>query len=279
MNRLASLTACLCVYLGLAVGYGADTPAKEQPVYVYLYTRIDDHVNHELSEDRVKRTIANLDRIGRANPGVTPSCVFLVSGASSEMFQQRDDAAKYLTTLKEGVRRGVWEIGYDGENEPTHLVRPQPNFRGAKTGDDRWMARTQAFGWFLNEYKHRLTGEPDPSRPGGLKLTQQVMGPVVSVSGVVTMELGSDSEAANLIRQQAPGAILPGLPESDTWPARNLDGYWRVDRRIQPDDEPGSQFCAGSLLAGRFRALVQHDARWSKDCDRQWRFRGVPKLS
>jgi len=247
-------TLCLFALLGSAVSLAADSPAAQrQPVFVYLYTRLDDHINWEYSEDRFKRILPLLERLEQAKPATKPSCLLLVSGASTEMFAQRDQATHILSSIKDATRRGLVEVGYDGENEPTHLVRPLPNFRNAKTPDDRWLARGEAFGWFLNEYKDRLRGDPDPSRPGGLKYTQQVFGEAATVFGVVTMELGSDAEAAHQIRQLNQTAILPGIPENDTWPARNLDGFGGSAQTFselmspQPDAAPEMYYLANYL--------------------------------
>lgn len=228
---------------GALAGFAADaTAAQRQPVLVYLYTRMDDHINWEFSEDRFKRVLPVLERIGKVRPEAKPSCLLLVSGASTEMLVERDGATKVLSSIKEARQRGLVEVGYDGENEPTHLVRPLPNFRNAKSPQDRWLARTEAYNWFLNEHKHRLNGEPDPSRPGGLKYMQQVFGEAATVFGVVTMELGSDPELAHQVRLMNQNAILPGIPENDTWPARNLDGFGGSVQNFSDMMSPGAEF-------------------------------------
>ena len=241
---------------GAGVCLAADAPAsKQQPVFVYLYTRMDDHVNWEYSEDRFHRILPILERLRAAKPELAPSCLLLVSGASTEMLAQRDAATKVLTSIKEAKSKGWVEVGYDGENEPSHLVRPQPNFRSATTPDARWMARSDPYGWFLSDYKNRLTGEPDASRPGGLKYVQQVFGPAATVFGVVTMELGGDPEAANQIRALNQTAILPGLPEGDTWPARNLDGFGGSVLGFSNGMSPGPQFAPELYFQSGFLRL------------------------
>lgn len=115
-------------------------------------------------------------------------------------------------------------MGYDGTNEPTYLTRPQPNFRRAKTPQERWLARAEAAEWFLTEHKDFRTGEPDPSRSGGLKRTQEVFGEVAFIAGA-TNDVGNDPELVQQIGRYNHNAILAGLPEPQTYPARTIEGY------------------------------------------------------
>jgi len=203
--------------------WAAAAPAKA-PVYIYLFSRMDDHINLERTEEHLRRTLPMLERQRERHPryGVAISCRF--SGTVSHLLAERNRAHQLVDRINESVRRGVAEIGYDGSEEPTILTRPQPNFRRARTPQDRWLARAEAAEWFLTEFKHFLTGEPDPSRPGGLAKTQEVFGEAAFVGGV-SRELGSDSEIVHQLRRLNRNAMMPGIPEPHTYPARNLHGF------------------------------------------------------
>ncbi|HBY62693.1 MAG TPA: hypothetical protein DEH78_22960 [Solibacterales bacterium] len=206
-----------------AVGH-AEAPPTPQPVYVYLESRIDDHLNPEIGDQKLRRTVSLLERLRQSNPRFRPSCVYSVTGAVSQLFSTYNAGNKIVDSMKAAVTGEVIEVGYDGAAEPTDRQRPRPNFRTGNSPEDRWRARSQALDWFLTEFKNFITGEPDPTVAGGLKRTQEVFGEVVWISGV-SEELGGDPELVHLLNRYNRSAILPGLPESHTYPARNVHGY------------------------------------------------------
>ena len=177
-----------------------------------------------MSEDRVRRTMAIAERLRQRHPDARASCLIYFTGMVSDLLAQRDPAHGLVAHLLDRVREGVVEIGYDGAEEPTYWMRPQPNFRKARSAQDRWLARGEVASWFLNEYKHFMTGEPDPSRPGGLKKTHEVFRDAAAVRGY-SLDLGGDAEWLHHIRRFTATAILPGFAEGHTWPARTLHGY------------------------------------------------------
>src|SRR5262249_54371571 len=143
------------------------------------------------------------------------------------------------------------EVGYDGSEEPTFVARPRPNFRFSKTPQQRWLARSEATEWFLTEYKQYLSGEPDPSRSGGLKKTQEIFGETASAAGV-SRELGGDSEAAHEIRRSNKKALLPGFPEGASFPARNLHGYGGSIAAVSSMLSPGPDFAPEVFFQDNF---------------------------
>jgi hypothetical protein len=186
--------------------------------------RTDDHINVNMEEDRRQRAVALVERTHKQYPQSGASLLMQFNGVTALECSLRD-LGRVAERLRDLAKRRVIEIGYDGADEPAYLARPRPDFRQARTPQQRWLARAQPAEWFLTEFKHRLTGEPDPDRPGGLKFVQEVFGPVASITGIITMELGGDSEYAHHVRRMNRDAVLPGIPEDTTWPARNLNGY------------------------------------------------------
>jgi hypothetical protein len=124
--------------------------------------------------------------------------------------------------VKEFAKRGLIEIGYRGADEPTPNMRPQLGFRAGRGSQDWWLARSEAAGQILDDYKDPVSGVTDPKRSGGLKRVKEVLGAVASVSEV-TPETGWDTEFIHQIRKDGMPGIMTGLREPD--PVRNLHGY------------------------------------------------------
>ncbi|MFB3827548.1 MAG: hypothetical protein ACE15B_12315 [Bryobacteraceae bacterium] len=203
---------------------GQSAPFSPRPVYVFLFMRVDDHINVNMEESRWQAAVDLVKRTRKQFPDSGASLLMQFTGATALECSLRD-AGRVALRLRDLAGRQVIELGYDGSDEPAYLARPMPNFRGATTSQQRWLARLQPAEWFLTEYKDLRTGEPDPERPGGLKFVRELFGPLASITGFITMELGGDSEFVHIIRRMNPDALLPGIPEPGTWPARNLNGF------------------------------------------------------
>lgn len=198
--------------------------AADQPVYLHLFTRSTDHVNLDLTEQRIERYLALVERFRTEFPQSRISLSFQFSGTVSDLLMQRNRANHLRDAVLEAQRKQLVEAAYDGYEEPTPLTRPRPNFRFAKTPEQRWRARSEAAGWFLTEYKRFVSGEPDLERSGGLKRMQEVFGEAAYIASVTT-ELGGDPETVDRLRPMNRRAILSGLPETQTLPARNVEGF------------------------------------------------------
>jgi hypothetical protein len=146
------------------------------------------------------------------------------NGATAGFVDSENFSTHFVDTLKDLAKRGLVEIGYDGTDEPTFPARPRPNLRGADTPEKRWLARLQAHEWFLTEWKHPLTGDPDPSRTGGLKRVQEVFGRVDFARGS-TFEPWYTGELVHALEALGVRPVLAGFPEPTVYPTRNLDGY------------------------------------------------------
>ena len=197
---------------------------SQSPVYIQLFSRLDDHLNIEMYEETLERIIQIVEKHRAGHPQARISVLLQFTGAMSEAMSERNNANRLKDRLIELANRGLVEFGYDGTEEPTWRTRPRPNFRSAYGPVERWIARVEPAGWFLSDYKEIRKGIPDASRPGALKRTIQVFGRLTSISGF-SEELGGDPEFSHHIRTYAANAVLPGLPESSTYPARDLNGY------------------------------------------------------
>ena len=199
---------------------------EPQPLLLRLHLYADDHINIQVTEDRVRRTLAMVESLRREYPDSGLSVLYEFTGATSNAFQQRAKASGLLDALKRAAARGEAEFGYNGYHEPTPQMRPRPNLRGAGSGEDRWLRRLESAELFLREYKDELRGTPDPSRTGGLKKTLEVFGNVVSVRGV-ELDVDVHPEVAHLLRRWMVDPIVGGLVPADAYfrPGDYLPGY------------------------------------------------------
>jgi hypothetical protein len=228
----------------------------KQPIYLYLYARITDHVNLGITEDRIHRVLSTVEQYRRAHPEAHATATILFSGAVSEALERRNSQTHIVDFVKGYVQRGIIEVGYDGSDEPTYVSRPAVDFTSISDPERRWVARRAAEEKFLGEGRDPLTGAAEPGKEGGLKRMQQVFGEADCITGINTLmrvglsggllrpvtrarvvdegpkpvflppalmpEVGGDSEAVAIIRTFNPKAIMFGMP--DTNPA-NIPGF------------------------------------------------------
>ena len=227
--------------------------AANEPVFIYLYARVTDHVNLDITEDRLRRLLPMIEKYRKEHPGAHVSATILFSGAVSQALAGRNAQTHIKDFVLDFGRRGVVEFGYDGADEPTYENRPLLDFSNAKSTDDRWIVRESLAEKVLTEARDPLTGAPQAGKAGGLKEMQEVFGKAACVTGVplqfrktemvppphvrsipppgapspampattprvLAPEIGSDSETVRQIRQYDNPAIMFGLP--DTNPAQ-----------------------------------------------------------
>jgi len=218
MKRMSCLKLVLTLLFVAVFG----TPGAEKPpVYVFLHARVTDHVNIQLSEERLRRLLPMLERYGKEHPESHVSATILFSGAISQALADRNAQTGIKDFVLDYVHRGVIELGYDGTDEPTYLRRPVPDLSKAKTAEERWLARGTAAERFLTESRHPWTGGPQPGETGGLKKMQEIFGEAVCVTGLME-ELGSDSEVVQHLSRYNTKAIMFGIPEANP---THIPGY------------------------------------------------------
>ena len=235
------------------LAFAADNTAS-QPVFVYLQAHITDHINPDITEDRLRRLLPMLAKFREAHPGAHVSATILFSGAVSDALAQRNHQTHIVDFVKTYIQRGLIEIGYDGADEPTYATRPVLDFSGAKTVEDRWHVREAAIEKLMQEGRDPLTGKSIPGKDGGLKKVQEVFGRVAYVSGLspnmtigphlanytpgsqtssvapnvattankpripvptIFPEMGVDSEIVYEVHRYNDQALMPGLPEDN----------------------------------------------------------------
>jgi len=208
--------------------------AVTQPVYIYLYSRVTDQVNLDISEARLRRLLPIIERYRTQHPEAHLKATIFFSGASSEALAERNAQTGIKDYVLDFKRRGIIEIGYDGTDEPTYEHRPLAHTLETKAYRERWLERAAEDEKFLSEGRDPLTGDPKPGSAGGLQAMQQVFGKAACITGVsvgaerlhpdpnrdmpgsgpiptVVPEVG-DWEIAPLLRRYNTDAMLFGLP-------------------------------------------------------------------
>ncbi len=198
----------------------ADT-AAQQPLYVYLTADFSDHINLDMTEERLRRLLPMLDSYRKAHPNLSITATVLFNGVVSEALVERNSQTHILDFVKDYIRRGVIEVGYDGFAEPTYDKRPLVQLRNVHTAEQRWEARADTAQKFLSQARDPLTGAPEPGKDGGLKRMQEVFGDAVYITGLtlwgpdlwvhVIPEVGTDTETIYSLRQYNSKAIMAGL--------------------------------------------------------------------
>jgi len=169
--------------IGLLLGsYLAGAPGQ-QPVFIYLYAKVSDHVNLDMTEARLRRILPEVERYRKAHPEAHASATILFSGAVSKALADRNGQTHIVDFVKDYMRRGIIDAGYDGTDEPTYDVRPTLKLSVQQPPQERWKIRQTIADQFLAEARDPLTGAP-ASGSGGLKEMQEVFGKAADIRGL-----------------------------------------------------------------------------------------------
>ncbi len=162
----------------------ANQATTPQPVYFYLYSKVTDHVNMDITEARLRRLLPMIEQFRRENPQAHVSATIFFTGAVSQALSDQNKKTHIKDFVLKYKKMGVIEIGYDGTDEPTYDHRPMiEESIELKQYQDRWLERANEDERFLTEGRDPLTGEPRPGAVGGLKEMQQIFGPAACISG------------------------------------------------------------------------------------------------
>jgi hypothetical protein len=235
--------------IGLLFGAILVGAPSQQPVYIYLFAKVTDHVHLDMTEDRLRHILPEVELYRKAHPEAHASATILFSGAVSKALQDRNGQTHIVDFVKDYIRRGVIEPGYDGTDEPTYDARPLLKLSLLESPQDRWKERQTIADQFLAEARDPLTGAP-ASGTGGLKEMQEVFGKAEFIKGLelaiesyrpprkvkrtpipagtpvpalgefgpklgVFREVGGDTETLQALRKYNTSAIMFGFPATN----------------------------------------------------------------
>jgi hypothetical protein len=165
-----------------------------------------------MSEDRLRRILPEVERYRQLHPEVHTSAIILFSGAVSKALEDRNGKTHIVDFVKDYVRRGVIEVGYDGTDEPTYDVRPTLKLSLIQAPQARWKERQTIADQFFTEARDPLTGAP-ANGTGGLKEMQEVFGKATTFKGL-ELALETYRPAPKVKRTPIPaGTPVPGPDE------------------------------------------------------------------
>ena len=193
-----------------------------QPVFVVLYTQFYDHAHQYPTNERIDMLIPLLEKLRAQYPESRISGLFEFSGAISQVLFEKDAALHKLTKIKQAAGKGLIDVGYTGEEEPSYLYRPKAELLLANTPEKRWAAQAEAAERFLTDFKDPITGRPVPSLTGGLKRMQEIFGPAAFIRGVTEL-MGGDAPVTHEVRKLNATAMMMGIPPSDV--RRGIESY------------------------------------------------------
>lgn len=196
--------------------------APPEPVYIVLYSRFYDHSHQHTTDERLQRLLPLLDRLHTQYPQSGISALFQFSGTVSQVLSEENSGLHLVDQVKEYANRGLVDIGYTGEEEPSYLYRPKPNLLLAKTPEERWAAKAEAAERFLIDFKNPVTGLPVAGLTGGVKRTQEVFGKLAFLSGI-SQQLGGDSPEIHEVRKLDPNVVVTGVRGRD--PKFGIEAY------------------------------------------------------
>jgi hypothetical protein len=262
------------ILLAAPVVVAAD--AAKEPIYIYLYASVTDHVNLDITEDRLHRLLPMLEKYKKAHPEAHVTATVLFSGAASQALSERNNQTHIVDFVRDYISRGILEPGYDGTDEPTYLHRPVLDFSNAHTSEDRWLVRAAVGEKLLTEARDPLTGGPQPGVAGGLKKMQEVFGNATCITGMTMLtnisNIGPETRAA-LPGDEVPDPHFnrpltrPHLPHAGVMPEVGGDTELvQLLRRDKfqaimfgiPDAKPGPipGFALGKAAFGRFMSPI-----------------------
>ena len=195
----------------------------DQPVYIYLFTHTEDHINHELSEARYTRLAPVVADLAASYPASELVWTIEFQGADAQTVAERDPVTGVATMLRDYAAQGYIDFGYHAHHEPTYFNRPQTELREG----DSWEAIVQALGSWVSCEKDPLLGGCLSETGGGLLAVAEHFGPVQIVSGL-SLETGDVGITGSAGRH----ALIQHMPDymvdfgfSDHSPASREAGY------------------------------------------------------
>lgn len=159
----------------------AESPSGgNQPIYLFLFTHTEDHINHTLSEERYTRLAPEVATLAQTHPDAGLVWTIEFQGADAQTLYERNPSTGIVDMLTDYAAQGVIAFGYHGQHDPTYINRPQ-----AMLGNSYdWQATVEAFDSWVSCEKDPLYGGCVAASGGGLQAVQNYFGAVQIVTGL-----------------------------------------------------------------------------------------------
>lgn len=220
-----------------------DITQDDPPLYLFAFTHTEDHINHELSEERYWRMSEILERITADFPELPFTWTIEFQGADAKSITDRDPETGLVQELLALQKQGFIEFGYHAHHEPTYMNRPQKDLSNDPTFEEVY----EALDTWVTCEKDPLFGGCISETGGGLKAIEYTFGEVVMVSG-----LGYDdgflierSAGSQVLRNHLPNRLLGfGLPDHGA--ALNDEDYSRARDELLKILTPTNETSSGT---------------------------------
>ena len=153
------------------------------PIYIYMFAHTEDHINHELSEERYRRLLPEVDRIDQTWPEAHAVWNIMFQGADAQTVGERNTDG-VADDLRAAGAAGLVSFGYHAQHDPTSSVRPQKDLAEAPTFEEV----VDAIDTWVSCEKHPTQGGCVSSTGGGALAILDHFGSVDTVSGLVARD-------------------------------------------------------------------------------------------
>lgn len=200
MTRFSSIIVWLLCQLvafsALVASASSQTPPE--PVYIYLFSHTEDHINLTLSEERFTRVLPMLEALHADFPQYRPNACFQFYGADSETL-----SSGVVSDALAARDAGYLLLGYHGAHEPTYTNNPIGNINYATA---TWLEIQDTMEVHLSAHRDLLRGTLSPFGEGALARTDSTFGPLTTLSGLESF----DPARAHAIDATHPDSLLLG---------------------------------------------------------------------
>jgi len=184
----------------------------DAPIFFYLFTHTEDHINHELSEERYQRVGPMIEALDEAYPDLNINWTIQFQGADAATVAERNSQTGVADYLRSLNAEGLVEFGYHAHHDPTYNNRPQREL----STDYTWEEAYDAIHTWITCEKDPLYGGCVSPSGGGLQAILNDFGEVEIVTGVGLTEgaLIERSAGSAAIEDELPGRLLNfGFPD------------------------------------------------------------------
>lgn len=176
---------------------------SKAPIYFFLFTHTEDHINHELSEERYSRTGEMIESLARSNPEVPLHWTIEFQGADAATVASRNRQTGIMDYLLDLNEQGLVSFGYHAHHDPTYLNRPQKEL----STDPTWDEVYDALHEWITCTKDPLKGGCTSPTGGGLQAILNNFGEVEIVTGL------GIGEGMQIERSAGSQAVLAEIPD------------------------------------------------------------------
>jgi hypothetical protein len=195
---------------------------EDPPVYFYLFTHTEDHINHELSEDRYWRIGEMLEDAVKENPDMPLTWTIEFQGADAQTLLERNEKTGVVDYVNELQENGLVEPGYHAHHDPTYMERPQNDLKVDSSFEEVY----EAISTWVTCEKDPLVGGCVSKEGGGIQAIKEAFGAPQVVTGVGTIGevLIERSAGSKAINEELPDRLL-GFGFADHGASTKIPGY------------------------------------------------------